>query len=116
MPYHTSCHQKLHRIGRPALDLLGLVPGLTVEEMGADCCGITGTYGYKHEKYDIAQAVGQPLFDRIVASGAPAGRLRQRDVPLEHRRPAPGLEVVHTVQVLAEAYGVDACKRKRQGD
>ena len=64
MPYHTSCHQKLHRIGRPALDLLGLVPGLIVEEMGVDCCGITGTYGYKHEKYDIAQAVGKPLFEK----------------------------------------------------
>ena len=83
LPYHTSCHQKLHRIGRPALDLLGLVPGLTVEEMGADCCGITGTYGYKHEKHAIAQAVGQPLFDKIVASGAATGCLRQRDVPLE---------------------------------
>lgn len=71
MPYHTSCHQKLNRIGRPALDLLGLVPGLTVEEMGADCCGITGTYGHKHEKHAIAQAVGQPLFDRIRATGAP---------------------------------------------
>ena len=28
LPYHTSCHQKLHRIGRPALDLLGTILGL----------------------------------------------------------------------------------------
>ena len=72
IPYHTVLsHEKLHRIGRPALDLLGLVPGLAVEEMGVDCCGITGTYGYKHEKYAIAQAVGKPLFDKVMASGAP---------------------------------------------
>jgi len=105
LPYHTSCHQKLHRIGRPALDLLGLVPGLSVEEMGADCCGITGTYGYKHEKHAIAQAVGQPLFDKIVASGA-----RQAVCDNETCRwnlaANTGLDVVHTVEVLATAYGV----------
>ena len=109
LPYHTSCHQKLHRIGRPALDLLGLVPGLTVEEMGADCCGITGTYGYKHEKHAIAQAVGQPLFDKIVASGA-----RQAVCDNETCRwnlaANTGLDVVHTVEVLAEAYGVDVMR------
>ena len=71
MPYHTSCHQKLHRIGRPALDLLALVPGLRVEEMGIDCCGITGTYGYKHEKHAIAQAVGKPLFDKLKPPARP---------------------------------------------
>ena len=43
--------------------------------MGVDCCGITGTYGYKNEKYEIAQAVGQPLFDKLVAS-ARRSRLR----------------------------------------
>ena len=98
MPYHTSCHQKLHRIGRPALDLLGLVPGLTVEEMGADCCGITGTYGYKHEKYDIAQAVGQPLFDRIRA-----GRASRRSATTRRAagtsRTAPGWSGAHRAGV-----------------
>ena len=105
IPYHTSCHQKLHRIGRPALDLLGLVPGLTVEEMGADCCGITGTYGYKHEKYAIAQAVGKPLFDRISASGADLA-ICDNETCRWNIAASTGVKVVHTVQVLAEAYGV----------
>ncbi len=65
--------------------------------MGVDCCGITGTYGYKHEKYDIAQRVGQ-LLDKLRSQ---PGHLRQRDLPLEHRR-SSGLEVIHTLQVLAE--------------
>ncbi len=85
------------------------MPGLTVEEMGADCCGITGTYGYKHEKHAIAQAVGQPLFDKIVASGA-----RQAVCDNETCRwnmaANTGLDVVHTVEVLAEAYGVSVMR------
>jgi glycerol-3-phosphate dehydrogenase subunit C len=105
MPYHTSCHQKLHRIGRPALDLLGLVPGLTVEEQGMDCCGITGTYGYKHEKYAIAQAVGRPLFEKLKASGAPMA-ICDNETCRWNIATSSGLQVVHTVQVLAEAYGL----------
>lgn len=105
MPYHTSCHQKLHRIGRPALDLLGLVPGLTVEEQGMDCCGITGTYGYKHEKYEISQAVGRPLFEKLKASGASTA-ICDNETCRWNIATSSGLQVVHTVQVLAEAYGV----------
>jgi glycerol-3-phosphate dehydrogenase subunit C len=105
IPYHTSCHQKLHRIGRPALDLLGLVPGLTVEEMGVDCCGITGTYGYKHEKHAIAQAVGKPLFDKITASGAPQA-ICDNETCRWNIAASTGVDVVHTVEVLAEAYGL----------
>lgn len=105
IPYHTSCHQKLHRIGRPALDLLALVPGLTVEEMGADCCGITGTYGYKHEKYDIAHAVGEPLFDKIIATGAPLA-ICDNETCRWNIADKTRIDVVHTVEVLAEAYGV----------
>lgn len=106
LPYHTSCHQKLHRIGRPALELLALVPGLRVEEQGVDCCGITGTYGYKHEKYAISQAVGQPLFDKLRASGASAA-ICDNETCRWNIAASSGLPVVHTVQVLAEAYGLD---------
>lgn len=107
LPYHTSCHQKLHRIGRPALELLALVPGLTVEEMGIDCCGITGTYGYKHEKHAIAQEVGRPLFEKLKASGASAA-ICDNETCRWNIAVSSGLPVVHTVQVLAEAYGLNA--------
>jgi glycerol-3-phosphate dehydrogenase subunit C len=105
IPVHTSCHQKLHRIGRPALDLLALVPGLTVEEMGVDCCGIAGTYGYKHEKYDIARRVGQPLWDRLAASRITTA-ICDNETCRWNIANQTGLTVVHTMQVLAEAYGV----------
>jgi glycerol-3-phosphate dehydrogenase subunit C len=105
VPYHTSCHQKLHRIGRPALDLLGLIPGLRVEELGFDCCGITGTYGYKHEKYDIARRVGQPLFERLVRSGAELA-ICDNETCRWNIAQQTGLRVVHTAQLLAEAYGL----------
>jgi glycerol-3-phosphate dehydrogenase subunit C len=105
LPYHTSCHQKLHGMGRPALDLLNLVPGIQAQDMGADCCGITGTYGYKHEKYAIAQAVGKPLFERIRATGAPVA-VCDNETCRWNIAASAGVRVVHTAQIMAQAYGL----------
>jgi glycerol-3-phosphate dehydrogenase subunit C len=68
--YHAPCQQQGHGIGKPALELFALIPGLEVREMDARCCGIAGTYGLKAEKYAIAQEVGRPLFEQVRASGA----------------------------------------------
>ncbi len=62
LPYHPPCQLRAHRIGRPALDLLTLIPGLRVAESEAACCGIAGTYGLKQEKYQIGMDVGAGLF------------------------------------------------------
>lgn len=105
LPYHAACHQKLQGIGQPALDLLNLVPALRVEEMGADCCGIAGTYGYKHEKYDISHAVGKPLFQRIMASGARLA-VCDNETCRWNIQANTHVRTVHTVQMLAQAYGL----------
>ena len=85
LPYHAPCQLRSHGIGFPALELFALVPGLRAEDMDHDCCGIAGTYGLKKEKYDIAMAVGAPLFDKIQATGRRRGRVRLRDLPLADR-------------------------------
>jgi glycerol-3-phosphate dehydrogenase subunit C len=45
LPYHAPCQYRAHRLGIPALEILGLIPGLVITESHADCCGIAGTYG-----------------------------------------------------------------------
>ena len=85
VPYHAPCQQRGHGIGKPALDLLALVPDLHMIELDVDCCGIAGTYGLKKEKYDISMAVGKRLFSDINATGSDTRRVRQRDVPLADR-------------------------------
>ena len=49
LAYHAPCHQKSQGIGRPWFHLLGQIPGLTVEDLDAGCCGMSGTYGFKQE-------------------------------------------------------------------
>jgi glycerol-3-phosphate dehydrogenase subunit C len=103
--YHAPCQQQGHFIGKPALELLALIPGLQVTEMNARCCGIAGTYGLKAEKYDIAMAVGADLFDQVRASGAATvccdSETCRWQIAKATERPA-----VHPIDLLHRAYGL----------
>ncbi len=105
LPYHVPCQYRAHRLGRPGIDLLGMIPGLRVTESDADCCGIAGTYGYKKEKYNIAMAVGQPLFDFINSIGSPLVICDSETCRWQITH-ATGLPAIHPVELLAAAYGL----------
>src|SRR4030043_1437509 len=48
--YFAPCHLRALNIGLPALEILRLVPGLQLDNIDADCCGLGGTFGFKKEK------------------------------------------------------------------
>jgi glycerol-3-phosphate dehydrogenase subunit C len=106
VPYHAPCQQRGHGIGSPALDLLALVPDLEVLPQDAACCGIAGTYGLKREKYDIAMAVGEPLFRSVRAAGADLSACDSETCRWQIAH-ATGLPSVHPVELLHRAYGLN---------
>jgi len=63
--YHAPCH--LEHMGGVVytVELLKKIPGLNLKLLHSECCGISGTYGFKEENYAISQAIGQNLFDQI---------------------------------------------------
>ena len=103
LPYHAPCQLRSHGIGLPALDVLGLVPGLEPIDLDHDCCGVAGTYGLKKEKYDIAMAVGADLFERIEASDSPEVAC-DSETCRWHIEAATGRRLRHPVEFLADAY------------
>lgn len=107
IPYHIPCQYRAHRIGSPGTDVLSLIPGLTVQESQAACCGVAGTYGYKSEKYDIAMDVGSPLFDFVKQSGAPLSICDSETCRWQIVH-GTGIPSVHPVELLALAYGFPA--------
>jgi len=62
--YHEPCHLRVQGLGTPSLDILRRV-GVKVSEAGAECCGISGSYGFKKEKYEVAKKIGTPLFESV---------------------------------------------------
>ena len=105
VPYHAPCQLKSQGMGMPALDVLRLIPGLTVVESGATCCGIAGTYGLKKEKYEIAQAVGKPLFD-MVRETNPDLALCDTETCRWQIRKGSGVPTEHPVFLIHQALGL----------
>ena len=105
VPYHPPCQLRAHRMGLPAIEVLSLIPGLTVHQSDAACCGIAGTYGLKSEKYKIAQAVGQPLFEWAKAEGQPVIACDSETCRWQITA-STGIESVHPIALLKEAYGI----------
>jgi glycerol-3-phosphate dehydrogenase subunit C len=100
--YFAPCHLRSLGIGFPALEILRLIPGLSIENVEANCCGLGGMFGFKKEKYDIAEEIGRDLaeaIDRmspeIVLSDCEGCRMQIRHLT--------ELKVLHPVQVLRDA-------------
>jgi glycerol-3-phosphate dehydrogenase subunit C len=103
--YHAPCQQQGHGIGKPALELLALIPELKVVESDSTCCGIAGTYGLKQEKYDIAMDVGSGLFRQIGENGSDES-VCDSETCRWHIQEATGVKSVHPVEMLARAAGL----------
>ena len=105
VPYHAPCQLKSQGMGLPAVEVLRLIPGLTVVESGQACCGIAGTYGLKKEKYAIAQAVGRPLFDLVKATN-PDLALCDTETCRWQIAQSTGVRTEHPISVIHQAYGL----------
>lgn len=97
--YHAPCHLRAQGNGLPGLQLLQALSGVTATDVNAGCCGISGSYGFKKEKYDIAQAIGAELFERVRNSGAAvaASECGTCRVQIEH---GSGKRALHPVTLM----------------
>ncbi len=100
--YFAPCHLRSLGIGLPALEILRLIPGLQMDNIEADCCGLAGTFGFKKEKYEISQEIGRDLTEAIdrlkpetILSDCEGCRMQIRHLT--------GLKVLHPVQLLRDA-------------
>jgi len=100
--YFAPCHLRALGIGLPAVEILRFIPGLQLDNIEADCCGLGGTYGFKKEKYEISQEIGRdlaeaidPLKPEIILSDCEGCRLQLRHLT--------GLKVLHPIQILRDA-------------
>jgi len=100
--YFAPCHLRSLGIGLPALDILRLIPGLQIENIEANCCGLGGTFGFKKEKYEISQEIGKDLAEaverlnpEIILTDCEGCRMQIRHLT--------GLKVLHPIQILKDA-------------
>lgn len=104
--YKVPCHAIALGTQQAGLRLVDLVPGLTREEIQDNCCGIGGTFGFKHESFDIAMKIGERLFreiekaevDRVITT-CPTCKLQIEQ--------GTGIQTIHPLELLSTAYWVE---------
>jgi glycerol-3-phosphate dehydrogenase subunit C len=105
MVYFAPCHQREQKIGSPYLELLSIIPGLSIEQVGGsmDCCGMGGSLGYKKGFHEQSESLGGNLAAKIrraspdtVITDCLSCRLQ-----FQHMLPFP---VFHPLEILLLAY------------
>jgi glycerol-3-phosphate dehydrogenase subunit C len=87
-----------------------LIPGVQVAELDQGCCGLSGSYGFKKEKYNTAMQIGNPLFNRVrqgVASGEFQSVITECGGCQVQIRHGSGIKTEHPIWVLMQAYGLN---------
>jgi len=105
--YHIPCQYRAHRLGKPGLQIMNLIPELNIVESRAACCGIAGTYGYKKEKYDISMSIGQSLFNFISSEMTESPFVVCDSETCRWQiTHGTGKPAVHPAELLAKSYGL----------
>lgn len=106
--FHISCHQRPLNAAKAAMAWLKQ-RGVQVQivETGT-CCGMGGTFGLKTGAlgYDLAQAVGEPLFEAFERAEVDA-ILTESSVCRMQLQEGTALQVYHPLEVLSELYEGD---------
>ena len=108
--YHTACH--MQRMGWQifSIEMLRMIPGLELVVLDQECCGISGTYGFKKENYERSQTIGSTLFKSIeqaqVDAVATDCETCKWQIEMSTSRP-----VENPISILADALDVEATRR-----
>ena len=65
--YHPHCQQRTCNAASQTVDVLRQ-SGFDVATSSVECCGMAGSFGYKHDYYELSMAVGEDLFQQVRAA------------------------------------------------
>ncbi|HWH46826.1 MAG TPA: FAD-linked oxidase C-terminal domain-containing protein, partial [Burkholderiales bacterium] len=68
---HGHCHQKAFDAMPPVRRVLGMIPGLKVEELNSGCCGMAGSFGYEAEHFTVSMKMAEQSLLPAVRSAHP---------------------------------------------
>ncbi|MFC7129433.1 anaerobic glycerol-3-phosphate dehydrogenase subunit C [Haloferax chudinovii] len=100
--YHAPCHGRNQGLDRQAVELFRQLDGVEIEDVGDSCSGISGTYGWKEEKYDKSMQIAADMFDHMEHAQGSVGMTEcpTCSMQMEH---GTGYDIKHPLQLLEEA-------------
>ena len=103
--YHMPCH--LSAVGDDAVTLQFLhdVFKVDVTNLGAGCCGLSGTFGMQKKNYELSDQISDSVKEAISAAATQnvLTECAACKMQIEHIASAP---VTHPIKIIAQAYGL----------
>jgi glycerol-3-phosphate dehydrogenase subunit C len=105
MVYYPPCHLREQNIGQPYLDLLKIIPGITLEPIKGNlfCCGMAGIMGFKREFHHASIHLGGRLMHKIKALNPENIVTDCLSCRLQFTQ-LTSHKVIHPIEVLNHAY------------
>ncbi|MCD2200290.1 anaerobic glycerol-3-phosphate dehydrogenase subunit C [Halobacterium sp. KA-4] len=100
--YHAPCHARNQGLDRQAVELFGDLEGVGVEDVGDSCSGISGTYGWKAEKYETSMKIGDEMFDHMETADGETGMTECPTCAMQMEH-GTGYDVRHPLELLEAA-------------
>jgi Fe-S oxidoreductase len=98
---HGHCHQKAMGLLPPTRALLARIPGATVVDLDAGCCGMAGSFGYATEHYEVSRQIGERKLLPAARALAPDGVLVAPGTSCrEQVKHFTGAKALHPAQLL----------------
>jgi glycerol-3-phosphate dehydrogenase subunit C len=97
--YHAPCHARNQGLDRQAVELFRDVDGVELEDVGDSCSGISGTYGWKEEKYDTSMKIGDEMFEHMEDAEGETGMTECPTCAMQMEH-GTGYEVRHPLELL----------------
>ena len=108
--YHSACHMERMGWVPYSTRLLRMIPGVDFVMLDSQCCGISGTYGFKKENYERSQAIGSSLFQNI-AEENPDCVATDCETCKWQIEMSTGVPVENPISIIADALDVEETKK-----
>ncbi|MBV9744160.1 MAG: hypothetical protein JO099_10375 [Acidobacteriia bacterium] len=83
--------------------LLSRIPSATVTDLDAGCCGMAGSFGYKHGHYDVSRAIANRKLMPAALSMKPGEVLVAPGTSCRHQvGELAGVNAVHPAVLISE--------------
>ncbi len=82
---HGHCHQKSMGLLPPAKTLLEKIPGSTVIDLDAGCCGMAGSFGYSKDHYEVSRQIAERKLLPQVRAKKPAAAVVAAGTSCRHQ-------------------------------
>ncbi|MFC7210707.1 anaerobic glycerol-3-phosphate dehydrogenase subunit C [Natronoarchaeum sp. GCM10025321] len=102
LAYHAPCHSRNQGLDGQALELIENVDGVTAEDVGDSCSGISGTYGWKTEHYETSMEIGEEMFEHMEHAEGDVGMTECPTCAMQMEH-GTGYEIKHPLEVLEAA-------------